>query len=99
MAQVGTSAASAHRKGIAARWFDAVVSVFNAGGSAWIFTIIAGAMPPRVIATTARQPPSSGPCPSSRQASARLSRWIWSQLMWNPFSWGRRLGPLAMGMG
>ena len=43
-------------------------------------TIIAGAMPPRVMATTAFQPPSfSGPLPSSRQASARLSRWIWSQ--------------------
>ena len=53
-------------------------------------TIIAGAMPPRVIATTARHAPSSGPCPSSRQASARLSRWIWSQLTWNPFSCGRR---------
>ena len=48
-------------------------------------TIIAGAMPPRVMATTARQPPPrspaspSGPSPSSRHASARLSRWIWSQ--------------------
>ena len=44
----------------------------------------------RVIATTAFQAPSSGPCPSSRQASARLSRWIWSQETWNPFSWGSR---------
>src|SRR6056297_2895068 len=54
-------------------------------------TIIAGAIPPRVIATTAFQPPPSmGPCLSSRHARARLSRWIWSQETWKPFSWGRR---------
>ena len=47
-------------------------------------------MPPRVIATTARQAPPSGPCPSSRQASARESRWIWSQETWKPFSCGSR---------
>ena len=59
-------------------------------------TIIAGAMPPRVIATTARQAPSSpGPCLSSRQASARLSRWIWSQETWKPFSCGRRSADTA----
>src|SRR6056297_42095 len=51
-------------------------------------TIIAGAMPPRVTATIAFHDPSPGPRPSRRQASARLSRWIWSQLMWKPFSWG-----------
>src|SRR6056297_26361 len=54
-------------------------------------TIIAGAIPPRVMATTAFQPPPSmGPCLSSRHARARLSRWIWSQETWKPFSWGRR---------
>ena len=35
-------------------------------------TIIAGAMPPRVIATTAFHAPSSGPLPSKRHASARF---------------------------
>ena len=44
-------------------------------------TIIAGTMPPRVIATTARQsPPPSGALSCNRQASARASRCIWSQL-------------------
>ena len=38
-------------------------------------TIIAGTRPPRVMPTTAFQvPPSPGPLPSSRQASARASR-------------------------
>src|SRR6056297_3104674 len=53
-------------------------------------TIIAGAMPPRVIATTARQP-SSGASPCRRHARARASRCNWSQLTWKPFSCGKRL--------
>jgi C4-dicarboxylate transporter DctM subunit len=40
MAQIGTSAASDLRKGIAARAFDFVVTLFNAGGSVWIFAIM-----------------------------------------------------------
>src|SRR6056297_553426 len=52
-------------------------------------TIIAGAMPPRVIATTARQP-SSGATLCRRHARARASRCNWSQLTWKPFSWGKR---------
>src|SRR3569623_856971 len=39
-------------------------------------TIAAGTRPPRVMATQA----SKGPSAVRRQASARLSRWNWSQL-------------------
>ena len=52
-----------------------MVMEFAEGGCLTDWVDKHGAMPPRVTATSARQPPSpSGPCPSSRQASARLSR-------------------------
>ncbi|MEX2455502.1 MAG: TRAP transporter small permease subunit, partial [Rhodospirillaceae bacterium] len=40
MSQAGLRAAGGERQGIVARGFDAVVSVFNAGGSVWIFVIM-----------------------------------------------------------
>ena len=45
-------------------------------------TIAAGTSPPRVMQTTAL----NGPDSASRQASARASRWNWSQETGNAFS-------------
>src|SRR5262249_25262385 len=45
-------------------------------------TIAAGTSPPRVMQTTA----SNGPASASRHASARASRWNWSQETGNCFS-------------
>src|SRR5215210_4990640 len=56
-------------------------------------TIAAGTSPPRVMHTIA----SKGPAPASRQASARASRWNWSQETGKAFCVGAFMAARASG--